>query len=285
MVTSARVENGTVVLLNEHGGPGNRLGNQAAVAGVCGTDLIVVTKHGLVEHYKIEGGERAVYNRHLGKSYDPVSIQVNAGLNFSVQKENGQTDVYVNGQKSRTIGEAKVSQPTQSKTQKDDEIQENSSSSDSYGNSGDAPDGVMAGMMYRCKEVINTPINGPWAKICAWLMAITGVVVGVMLHAGAPTNLESWQHFVLVVGSAIAIGGLGYWLRHALAKCFVRSWYGAPAVLLASVIYSVDPTIGIWALAAAFLLWFWPMWPIMIIVIAVALLVLVALGKCAKTKD
>lgn len=104
---AARVENGTVILLDDHGLPGARIGNQFATAGVCGDTLIAVKKDGMVEEFKLKG-MTASYVNHLGRSYDPISIQVGLNKNFTIQRENGQSDVYVDGRKIRTNGEAKI---------------------------------------------------------------------------------------------------------------------------------------------------------------------------------
>jgi len=131
-VVAARVDNGTVILLHEHGGEVNRFGSTYAVAGVSGDDLIVVSESGGVDLYKIEGGTRAVYSKGLGKTSDPVSIQVAPGLNFSIQKSNGQTDVYAAGHKVRTTGTAQVEQPTSCSSEEDTSSYYSDDESSSY---------------------------------------------------------------------------------------------------------------------------------------------------------
>ena len=60
-----------------------------------------------MEEFKLKG-MTASYVNHLGRSYDPISIQVGLNKNFTIQRENGQSDVYVDGRKIRTNGEAKI---------------------------------------------------------------------------------------------------------------------------------------------------------------------------------
>ena len=110
-VVAARVDNGKVYLLNQQGLACNQFGSTFAAAGVCGEDLVVVSESGIVDHYKIEGSTRPTYKCGLGKTYDAVSIQVGTNLNFSIQRSNGQTDVYANGQKTRTTGAAGIDKP------------------------------------------------------------------------------------------------------------------------------------------------------------------------------
>ena len=90
-----------------------------------------------------------------------------------------------------------------------------------------------------------------------------------------------WQHYVMLAGIPIAGAALGYWLKNALAKVLVRSWYGLPAVILAIAICNTNPEVGIWVLLAAILLWVWPIWPLLVIVFAFAAIIFYALGKGA----
>ena len=53
------------------------------------------------------------------------------------------------------------------------------------------------------------------------------------------------------------------------------------AVILALAIYSADPTIGIWALIAAILVWFWPIWPLLAILAVVVAAIAMAAGRTA----
>ena len=273
---SARVDNGTVILLNEQGLECNRFGNQFAVAGVCGEDLITVTKYGIVDHYDIEGGTRAVRSSRGigGKSHDAVSIQVGTNLNFSIQLANGQTDVYANGQKTRTIGTARVDKPVSSSGNTP------SSAPEPTYNKVDIPDGFVAGMGYRCKVVIEEPINGPWSKVIIWMAGVVAVVAGLFAFSYTQ-HADPLAHYVITFGAPAAVFGIGYWLRHALAKCLVRSHYGLPAVILALAICSADPTIGIWALIAAILVWFWPIWPLLAILAVVVAAIAMAAGRAA----
>lgn len=273
---AARVDNGTVILLNEQGLECNRFGNQFAVAGVCGEDLITVTKYGIVDHYTIEGGTRAVRSSRSigGKSHDAISIQLGTNLNFSIQLADGRTDVYANGQKTRTTGTARIDKPVSSS--------DNTSSSapDPTYNTVDIPDGFVAGIGYRCKVVIEEPINGPWAKVIVWMAGAIAVVAGFFAFSYTQ-HVDPLTHYVITYGTPAAIFGIGYWLRHALAKCLVRTHYGLPAVILAIAICNVDPTLGMWALFAAILVWFWPIWPLLSILIVVTIAIAAAAGRCA----
>lgn len=281
--TSARVDNGTLILLNEQGLECNRFGNQFVVAGVCGEDLVTVTKYGIVDHYTIEGGTRPVRSSKNigGKSHDAVSIQVGTDLNFSIQLANGQTDVYSNGQKIRTTGTAKVNTPTSSSSSSS--ASKSSSTPPPSYSSPDISDGFMAGIGQRCKMVINEQINGPWAKIVVWMAGVIGVVAGIMTFS--LTECAPLPHFILLVGIPLAVFGIGYWLRHALAKCLVRTHYGLPAVILAIALCSVNPTVGLCALAGAILIWCWPIWPLLLVVACFAGVVLAALAKAAPSMD
>jgi hypothetical protein len=279
---AARVDNGTVILLNEQGLECNRFGNQFAVAGVSGEDLITVTKYGIVDHYVIEGGTRAVRSSRGigGKSHDAVSIQVGSDLNFSIQLANGQTDVYANGQKTRTTGTARVDAPVSSSISST--INTSRSEPEPTYTNVDIPDGFVSGIGHRCKVLVNEPIKGPWSKIILWLVGTVALVVGVIVFKGTTAaGVEPLPCYIVTFGIPAAVFGVGYWLRHAFAKCLVRSHYGLPAVILAIAICSIDPTIGMWALAAAFLLWFWPIWPILLILVCVVGIVAVAIGRAA----
>jgi hypothetical protein len=282
-VVAARVDNGTVILLHDQGGECNRFGTTYAVAGVSGDDLVVVSESGGVDLYKIEGGVRAVYSKGLGKTTNPVSIQVGPGLNFSVQKSNGQTDVYAAGQKVRTTGTARVEQsstPTSSSS---------SSSSDSeplyrHSENFDVPEGFIGGIKFKCQEVINDPIPGPWCTIVEWIAGAVALISGYFAFM-LSQNCQPLQHGIITVGVPLAVFGTGYWLRHAFAKCLVRSHYGLPAVILALALCSADPTIGITALIAALLVWFWPIWPLLFILVCTVGLILIALGRAAPSMD
>lgn len=277
---SARVDNGTVILLNEQGLECNRFGGQFVVAGVCGEDLITVTRHGIVDHYNIEGGTRAIRSSRSigGKSHDAVSIQLGTNLNFSIQLANGQTDVYANGQKTRTTGTARVNKPVPSSSSSSD--QTSSGTPEPTYNTVDIPDGFVAGMGHRCKVVIEEPINGPWSKVIVWMAGVVGIVSGIFAFSYTQ-HADPLAHCIITFGVPAAVFGIGYWLRHALAKCLVRSHYGLPAVILALAIFSADPTVGIWALVAAVLVWFWPIWPLLAILAVVVVAIAMAAGRTA----
>ena len=101
-ITSARVENGSVVLMDVGGFSVNRFGSTYIAAGLYEEDLVVVSERGIVEHYKVECG-RPIYCSNLGKAtYSAVSIHIHNNLNFFLNYANGKTDVYINGRKEYT---------------------------------------------------------------------------------------------------------------------------------------------------------------------------------------
>jgi hypothetical protein len=279
-VTAARVDNGTIILLDEHGLPGQRFGTQYAVAGVSEDCLIAVTKHGNVEQHKIENGNARCIKNSLGKSCDPISVQVGSPGNFIVERANGQSDVYVNGGKVRTTGEAKVPSSPQKSSSSSPE-RESSYESTSY-ESVEIPDGILGGVAFRCKQVIAEPIKGPWATICFIIAIVCGIVGGFVAFNQTAGNI--WQHYVMLAGIPIAATALGYWLKNAFAKVLVRSWYGLPAVILGIAICNTNPEVGIWVLLAAILLWVWPIWPLLLITFTFVALILFIFGK-ASTKN
>jgi hypothetical protein len=281
MITSARVDNGTIVLLNEQGLPGTRIGNQFVVAGVCGEDLICVTKHGEVQHYTIEGGQRPVFARSLGKSHDPVSVQVGSGLNFSVTRSNGQTDHYVSGMKTRTTGDAKTECSVQVETYTKAESEYSTPVHD-YSNAEES-NGFLARIGDKCKSLFVDPIPGPWAKIVVWFSVLSSIgAAGVV--ATRASNLDSNQMIAIMCLLAINIGA-SYWLRNVIAKVLVRSWYGAPLVVLGALISQSYPEVGGFVILAGVVAWFWPIWPLALIVGGVACVVMAAAGKSAQTMD
>ena len=61
--------------------------------------------------------------------------------------------------------------------------------------------------------------------------------------------------------------GLSYWMRNVIAKILARYYIGLPALLLALALnyfnIAVEGiSVGPWAIAAAVILWAWPVWPI-----------------------
>jgi hypothetical protein len=275
-VAGVSVENGDLILLNENGGKGNRINGSYTCAAVCGGDMVAVRESGEVQHFNIEGPRAVPSGKNFGKSYDATSIQLNDGLNFMVQRSNGQTDVYTGGQKSRTIGEVTTSAPSSNSA--DDYESPVASPSQSY----DVPDGFMAGMAYRCDRLIKDPIPGPWAKICVWLTALSSLVAAVLIYMSMSTLADPTKMYA-AFGIIAANFGLCYWLRNVLAKVLVRSWYGAPLVTLGAFVMPSYPEAGSAMLIGGLIAWLWPVWPIAIIAVTVVGLVLVAIGKTTPT--
>jgi hypothetical protein len=283
-VAGVIVENGDLICLNERGGKGNRLNGSYACAAVCGDDLVAVRKNGEIVHFDIDG-PRIIYSaKGFGKSYDPVSIQLNHGLNFTIHRANGQSDVYTNGQKTRTIGEAKnnaqmsFAESAPSNSSADHAF---STSADS-GHTHDIPDGFMAGMGYRCKRLIDDPIPGPWAKISVSLSAVSSAIAGVIVFINAD-KFDDTNKLLVVLGLVAVNFGICYWLRNVISKVLVRSWYGAPIVILGTLIGQSYPEVGGWVVIAGAIVWLWPVWPIALIAISVVGVVLMAIGKTTPT--
>ena len=101
-ITSVRVENGSVVLMNIGGFSVNQFGSTYLAAGLYEEDLVVVSERGIVDHYKVDCG-RPIYCSNLGNTtYSAVSIHIHANLNFFINCANGKTDTYINGRKEYT---------------------------------------------------------------------------------------------------------------------------------------------------------------------------------------
>jgi hypothetical protein len=279
-VAGVSVENGDLVLLNENGGKGNRINGSYTCAAVCGDDLIAVRKSGEIVHFIIDGPRLNSSGKSFGNSQNPVSIQLNHGLNFMIQRANGQTDVFTSGQKNRTIGEAIQSstQPSSSASSSSSQSSESSAASEPY----QVPDGIMAGMAYRCERLIKDPIPGPWAKICVWLSALSSLIGGAIVFFNA-TKFDDPTKIAVAFGLVVINFGVCYWLRNVIAKVLVRSWFGIPIVLLGALIGQSYPEVGGWVALAGVVVWFWPVWPIAIIAVTVVGLVFVAIGKTTPT--
>lgn len=256
--------------------------NFVAAAVASPEKVITVNKGGLVEEWKFDPKFPSLDKvRMWGTSDNAVSIQA-SGNNCNVTRANGQTDMYINGQKSRTVGSANTPAPKTS-NQSSSEDYEPEQSYQQSNSSADIPDGFMAGMGHRCKVLITEPIPGPWAKIVVWFTAISSAVAaGVILY-----NIgEVDSSLVISTLGLVAVNvGLSYWLRHAIAKVLVRSWYGAPLVILGALIGQSYPDIGVIVMAAGAIAWFWPIWPIALIVICVVFVVMAAVGKSVPTMD
>lgn len=272
-IVSARVDNGKVLLLNEQGGTSNQFGSTYAVAAVCGDDLVVVSDSGTVDLYVIEGGTRPSYKRGLGSSPGPVSIQLGTNLNFSVQRSNGQTDVYVGGSKSRTTGTPNYG--TKSNTSEKESTPSYTSDDDSGGGSLYVSDSFAAGIGRRCKACFAEPSTGPWAKVVLWIAGVASVATAIVV------GMDS-SFLVGIVAGATTFAA-GYFLRHGWARCLVRSHYGLPAFIAAVIIYNSYPAIGGWLIFGSILLWFWPLWPLMAIIAVLAVCIAAGLGKSVKT--
>ena len=279
MIIGARVENGSAVLLNERGLAVRNVGQQVVCAGVSGDDLVYVTKQGNVYKGKIRGDGNSVENvlGMGGKAYDAVSMSMGGGLNFSITCSDGTVHYWANGQKTRTDTSNRII-PTQ---QAPERQKEQSSESEPTVVYADVPDGFMAGLGHRCKVLINEPIPGPWAKIVVWLTAISTVIgiITVLLLAG---QLESNQ-LLTALGILAINAGVCYWIRNAIAKVLVRSWYGAPIVIIGALISQTNPEIGGLIVLGGVIAWFWPIWPIALIAITVVGLVMMAIGKSTPT--
>jgi hypothetical protein len=274
--TAVRVDNGRIILLDSNGFPGQIFGNQYAVAGVSGDCLIAVTKHGLVEEHKIENGNARSVRGNLGKSHDPVSIQVGSPGNFIIEKANGQSDVYSNRNKIRTTGEVKFQVPASIAQSPSTP----SRTDESNYKSPQIPDEFLSGIRIRCAQVIKDPISGPWSNICFWIATIAGVVGGIFAFSQTAGNM--WQHYAMLVGIPIVAVSIGFVFKNALAKIIVRSWYGLPAVIISIAIINTSPEIGIWFLLAAIILWIWPIWPLILIVFTSLIMALAAIGNKNK---
>lgn len=280
-VTGVRVDqNGTLVPLDERGGPLNPLGGSYVCASVCGDDLIAVRKSGEIVHFKIDGPRISSTGKGFGNSQNPVSIQLNHGLNFMIQRANGQTDVFTDGQKTRTIGEAirPSSQPSNSSSSSSSQSSESPAASEPY----NVPDGIMAGMAYRCERLIKDPIPGPWTKICVWMSAVSSLIAGAIVFFNA-TKFDDPTKIAVALGLVVINFGVCYWLRNVIAKVLVRSWFGVPIVVLGALIGQSYPEVGGWVVLAGVVAWFWPVWPIAIIAVTVVGLVFVAIGKTTPT--
>lgn len=280
-VTSAMVNRGCLVVYD---GPDKvkEFGqNFVAAAAASPEKVITVDRGGLVEEWKFDPKFPSLDKvRMWGISSDAVSIQA-SGNNCSVTRANGQTDMYVNGQKHRTLGTANTPKTSSEPSPGQDYQPEQSyQQTESYA---DIPDGFMAGMGHRCKVVITEPIPGPWAKIVVWFTAISSAIAaGVILYN---TGEADSSLIVSTLGIVAVNAGLSYWLRHAIAKVLVRSWYGAPLVVLGALISQSYPDIGAIVMAAGAIAWFWPIWPIALIVICVVFVVMAAVGKCVPTME
>jgi len=274
-IVSARVDNGKVILLNEQGGTSKQFGSTYAVAAVCGDDLVVVSDSGTVDLYAIEGGTRPSYKRGMGSSPGPVSIQLGTGLNFSIQRSNGQTDVYAGGSKARTTGTPNYGTKSTSSNTSEKESTPSCSNDDSGGGSLYVSDSFMAGIGRRCKACFTEPSTGPWADVVLWIAGVASVAAAIVV--GMDSSFVAG-----IVAGAMTFAG-GYFLRHGWARCLVRSHYGLPAFIAAWVIFSYYPTVGGWLLFGSILLWFWPLWPLMAIIVVLIGAIAAGLGKSCKT--
>lgn len=255
--------------------------NFVAAATASPEKVITVNKYGHVEEWKFDPKFPSLDKvRMWGTSDNAVSISA-SGNNCNVTRSNGQTDMYVNGQKSRTLGTANTPKTSSEPSSKEDYQPEQSyQQSDT---SADIPDGFMAGMGHRCKVLITEPTPGPWAKIVVWVAAISSAVAaGVILYN---TGEVDPSLIVSALGLVAVNVGLSYWLRHVIAKVLVRSWYGAPLVIVGTLIGQTYPDIGGIIIAAGAIAWLWPIWPIALIVVCVVFVVMAAAGKSVPTMD
>ena len=254
-------------------------GSTYVAAAVCGDDLVIITESGTIDLYRVnEPGFTGSfsYKRGLGKSFDPVSIHLGTNLNFSVQRSNGQTDVYVGGSKSRTTGTPNHgTKSTSSSTSEKESTPSYASDDDSGGGSLYVSDSFAAGIGRRCKACFTEPSTGPWADIVLWIAGVAGVAAAIVV------GMDS-SFIAGIVAGAIVFSG-GYFLRHGWARCLVRSHYGLPAFIAAWVIFSYYPTVGGWLLFGSILLWFWPLWPLMAIIAVLIGCIAAGLGKSCKT--